>query len=117
MIKYKKSKSFNVQIWIGLKSGYYGEEFAINSVYDLCRKYVNEKKYCLTVTETKFLYFKGEEHGIAIGLINYPRFPINKKKILKHAFNIGEMLLKELKQYRISITTPDKTYMIENKDY
>jgi hypothetical protein len=80
----KKVKSFNVQIWVGLKEGYDGIENPIDLVYNICNKYVNENIYCVSVTETKFFYYEGYENGAVIGLINYARFPSSKRKILKH---------------------------------
>lgn len=111
----KKVKAYNVQIWVGLKEGYHGIEHTIDEVYALCYKYVNDKQYCVTVTETKFFYVNGFENGVIIGLINYARFPSKKKEVLKHAFDLGEILMKELKQYRISITTPTDSYLLENE--
>lgn len=110
----KKVKSFNVQIWVGLKEGYDGIENPIDLVYNICNKYVNENTYCVSVTETKFFYYEGYENGAVIGLINYARFPSSKRKILKHAFKLGEILMKELKQHRISITTPNNSYLLQN---
>lgn len=113
----KTVKSFNVQIWIGLKEGYNGIENPIEKVYEICKKYVNENQYCVTVSETNFFYHNGSEKGVVLGLINYARFPSSKKIILKHAFQLGNILMKELNQYRISITTPKKSYLLENKNY
>lgn len=110
----KITKSYNVQIWLGLKEGYDGIEHTIDEVYDICQKYVNTIKYCVTVTPTKFIYVNGNENGVIIGLINYPRFPNTQKKIREISFNLSDIFLNQFKQYRISVTTPNKTYLIEN---
>lgn len=115
-MKNKITKSYNVNIWVGLKEGYEGPIHTLDDVYDICSKYVNTIRYCVTVTPTKFLYVDGFEDGVNIGFINYPRFPNTKKEIRKKAFALSEIFLKEFKQYRISVTTPNKTYLIENKN-
>jgi hypothetical protein len=39
----------------------------------------------VTFTETSFVYEDGDEPGIMIGFINYPRFPSSKRDIRKRA--------------------------------
>jgi len=111
----EKIKSYNTQIWVGLKEGYDGPTHIIDEIYNICNKYVNDAKYCVTVTPTKYFYVNGFEDGAIIGLINYPRFPNTKKGIIKKALELGNILMTELNQCRISITTPDNTYLLENK--
>lgn len=112
-MKVKTVNSYNVQIWVGLKVGYSESTWSILELKAICQKYVNEKSYCVTVTPTEFIYKNGNEPGAIVGLVNYPRFPKTKKEIRKHAFKIAKILKKELKQFRVSITTPKKTFMLE----
>jgi hypothetical protein len=39
------------------------------------RRFCYEHSACFTITPTEFVYTGGEEVGVAIGLVNYPRFP------------------------------------------
>jgi hypothetical protein len=72
----------------------------------------------LTVTPTNFVYKNGQEPGVIVGLIDYPRFPSNSDEIRKRAIEIGELLLHRFSQMRLSIVCPDITMTIFNdKDF
>jgi hypothetical protein len=109
----KTEQAYNVQLWCGLKEGYDGITHTITEVEDVCQKYVNLQKTCITVTPTKFIYVDGKEDGFVIGFIAYPRFTKTKEQILGEAVDLGKILLKEFKQYRLTITTPDSSIMLE----
>jgi len=51
----------------------------------------------------------GEEDGVIVGLINYPRFPKSQDLIMAHATALGNTLLTVLGQQSFSIQTPDET--------
>ena len=111
------TKSYNVQIWVGLQETYDKEKLhTINEIELICEEYVNEVKDCITVTPTKFKYVGGVEDGAIIGWISYPRFPRKRKEIRKRALGLAEKLMYELNQYRVTVTTPFKSYMLENKN-
>jgi hypothetical protein len=75
-----------------------------------CAKaYCDEVGYCVSVTPTKYVYSGGEEGGVIVGLINYPRFPRNNDEIIDHAFVLSERLRKALDQKSYSIQTPKMT--------
>ncbi len=113
----KKKKSYNVQIWCGLKECYNNERtHTVNDVRKLCDEFVNETKDCVTITPTEFRYVDGNENGVVVGYIQYPRFPRSKREILKRALMLAEILMIELNQYRVTITTPNKSYMLENNE-
>jgi hypothetical protein len=65
--------------------------------------------YCVTVTPTKYVYKNGQEDGVIIGLINYPRFPSTKEKIMDHAERLARILCDTLSQQSFSIQNPEKT--------
>jgi len=110
-----KLNSYNIQIWSGLKETYNDEKIhTIDDVYKICDDFVNEVKDCVSVTETNFRYVDGFEKGVVIGYINYPRFPRDKKEILKRAMALAEKLMIELNQYRVTVTTPNESIMLEN---
>lgn len=105
--------SYNVQIWVGLRAEYTDLYYTNQDVYEICDKYVNESGDCVTVTPTNFRYVDGWEPGVIVGYINYPRFPRPTDEILERALQLAEKLRIGLKQNRVTITTPTKTYMLE----
>lgn len=114
MQKYKTCSSFNVQIWCGLKEGYDGKIHDISEVQTICQNYVNNKKECVTVTATNFVYVDGAEPGVCVGFIRYPRFPHSEMEIQGRAIELAEILMKTLNQNRVTVTTPSMSYMLEN---
>lgn len=112
----KQIKSYNVQIYCGLKEGYEGKIHSLESVEDLMQKFVDEKKECVTVTPTRFIYTQGSEPGVIVGLISYPRFPKTDLEIKNRAIEIGKVLLMAFKQNRLTITTPEESIMLETED-
>lgn len=113
----KTEKAYNVQIWVGLQETYNNEKLhTINEVESICQDFVNEVKDCVTITPTNFKYVDGGENGAIIGWISYPRFPRKREEIRKRALVLAEKLMKALNQYRVTVTTPYKSYMLENKN-
>lgn len=108
--------SYNVEIWVGLRAKYTDFYFNVQDVANICNKWVNEVKDCVTITKTQYHYVNGWEPGVKIGYINYPRFPRTKEEILKRALDLAERLRVGLKQNRVTVTTPDKTYMLGNEN-
>jgi hypothetical protein len=109
-------RSYNVQIWVGLKECYQNDKIhTIDDVRVICDKWVNEIKDCVTITPTEFRYVDGNEIGVIVGYINYPRFPRTRKIIRSRALKLAEELMIELRQYKVTVTTPFKSYMLENQ--
>jgi hypothetical protein len=96
----KHARSFPVSIYI---AGSYSK--AIKLVQEYC----DEVGYCVTVESTYYVYKGGSEHGIRVGLINYPRFPSDPSTITKKAFEIAEKLRVGLNQESYSVETPLET--------
>lgn len=96
----KHAPSFPVTIYIG---GRYSKAIQV------LEKYCNKVGYCVTLKSTLYVYKDGREHGIEVGLINYPRFPATPEQIIDKAIEIAEKLRKELKQESFSIQTPRDT--------
>lgn len=74
-----------------------------------CRKYCFEVGLCVTITPTNYIYTGGEESGVEIGLINYPRFPSTKDVLLSKAKELGERLMLACHQWSFLVMTPDET--------
>lgn len=77
-----------------------------------CLAYCDEVGLCVTVTETVYCYTGGEEAGVIVGLINYPRFPGAPRAIWAHAEALAERLLRDLRQQSYTIQAPDRTVWI-----
>ena len=111
----KTLRSYNVQIWVGLKNTYNDKiVYTLDEVRKICDNYVNDIKDCVTITPTEFRYVGGNESGVIVGYIQYPRFPRTKREIRKRALKLAELLMIELNQYRVTVTTPNKSYMLSN---
>jgi hypothetical protein len=75
----------------------------------ICRRYCDETGFCVTVTATEYVYTDGEEDGVIVGLINYPRFPAKPAEIWSRAEELAKTLRQELEQDSFTIQAPDKT--------
>jgi hypothetical protein len=112
----KMVPTYTATIYIGFKHHYIGSEIGFGQVEDFIQKWVDENSTCVSVTRTKYLYKGGSENGLAIGFINYPRFPSSEEEIQKNALNLALILMKECEQMRVSVVCPHKTYMFSNDE-
>lgn len=96
----KKVKTFTAKIYLA------GD---IEIIKQVCRKYCMKAGFCVTVTPTLYIYTGGEEFGVEIGLVNYPRFPSTKSKIINHAIELANLCREESCQWSWLIVTPDET--------
>lgn len=110
-------RSYNVQIWVGLRIGYSNEFHTLDDVRAICDAYISEINDCITITPTEYRYVNGWENGVVIGLIQYPRFPRKVRDIKKMAMLLANKLLVGLDQNRVTVTTPHKSYLIENTNF
>jgi hypothetical protein len=83
--------------------------------YNLLQTYANDGGLCVTVTATRFIYKNGSEPGIAVGLINYPRFPEEIASIRHKALALAERLMTEYRQMKVSVVFPNETVMLEKE--
>jgi hypothetical protein len=74
-----------------------------------CRDYCDRVGLCVTVTPTNYVYTGGEEAGVIVGLINYPRFPSEPRDIAQTATLLALELMHKLEQQSVSVQTPDET--------
>ena len=80
----------------------------IDQAKQVCREFCMSG-LCVTVTPTTFIYTGGEEAGIVVGLINYPRFPADPTDILEKAEQLANLLRAKLCQHSFSIVADDTT--------
>ena len=85
-------------------------------IHKYIQTYVDEGGFCITLTKTEFIYTDGQEPGVILGMINYPRFPSDEYTILQKSFVVARGLIKLLNQKRCSIVTSKKTYLVENDE-
>jgi hypothetical protein len=64
---------------------------------------------CVTVESTSYIYTDGDESGVIVGLINYSRFPAQRRDIIERAMNLAEALMTKLCQRSFSLMTPERT--------
>jgi hypothetical protein len=53
---------------------------------------------CVSISEEEYIYTMGNETGIVVNLINYPRFPKEDWELLDQAMNLAEILIEGLHQ-------------------
>lgn len=111
-----KVETFTATIYVGLKHHYEGEVMPFEQVEDIIQRWVDGIGMCVTVTRTKYVYTKGNEPGIIVGFINYPRFPSTPGDIAYRVFDLAQILLKECKQMQLSIVFPDETILFSNTE-
>lgn len=112
----KTTKAYNVQIWVGLKETY-GDQIrhTIDDVRKVCDEWVNTEKDCVSITPTEYRYVGGSEIGVVVGMISYPRFPREHWVIRNRAVSLAQKLMYALNQYKVTVTTPKRSYMLENE--
>jgi hypothetical protein len=76
----------------------------------ICREWCFNIGGCVTVTPTTYIYTGGEESGVIVGFINYPRFPTTPDDLLTKARQLADGLMHGLCQHSYSIQTPETTY-------
>ena len=58
---------------------------------------------CFSITPCTYVYSGGQEEGVEVGLINYPRFPKNRSEMLQRMRQVGELLCVRLNQRSYTI--------------
>jgi len=96
--------NYESKIWLGLRVGYTDSYFNKADIARVISEWCNEKKQCVTITPTEFIYVDGKEPGVIIGFINYARFPQSEVEIRNRTRELATILMKKFKQYRVSCT-------------
>lgn len=76
----------------------------------ICREFCDAEGLCVTVTPTTYVYTGGQEDGVIVGLINYPRFPKTPGAIYATANELAERLCQMLGQQSFTVQTPDAAF-------
>jgi Fe-S-cluster-containing hydrogenase component 2 len=82
----------------------------------VCREHCYAVGMCVTVTPTSYIYTGGEEQGVTVRLVNYPRFPSDKQTVLVRATELAARLMARLCQHSYMLETPDETKWVSRRD-
>lgn len=121
----KTVPTFTATIWVGTREQYTPTIRSIDMAKAWLHTYVNEVGLCVTMIPTEFIYTGKDgpsgktnagEPGFAVGLINYPRFPVEYNKFCGQAIDIAKGLMSLYKQFKVTIVLPTETIMLEEED-
>ena len=87
----------------------------VEKAKEVCQAFCDKKGECVTVTPTTYIYTGGAEEGMAIGFINYARFPRSCTAIDNRALSLAELLLKELEQDSVSMVSDNTSIFLSNR--
>lgn len=76
----------------------------------VCREYCFDVGLCVTVEPADYIYTGGQEAGMVIGLINYPRFPVaNQAELDATAEALALRVMERCCQHSFTIMGPLET--------
>lgn len=81
----------------------------INAAKAVIRHTCYYEGLCVTVEPTTFIYTGGEEAGVVIGFVNYPRFPTTGKELVQRALDMMQKLIPALNQKSALLVASDYT--------
>ncbi len=107
--------------WANIYVGTYDKDEGLNINIDelkwVCQDYCDEIGYCVSFTPTNFIYSHGDEPGVIVGCIQYPRFPKTNEENRRRALVLSEKLMKKANQCRVTIMMPDDVIMLTKEGY
>jgi hypothetical protein len=83
---------------------------------ETARMFCDAHGLCVTVTRTNYVYTRGEEPGVIVGLINYARFPTGPDEIEAKALALAKLLRVEAEQQSFTIQTPTESRFYSWRD-
>ena len=96
-----------------LTSKTYWAKIYIAGDYDTARQICKQfcmRGLCVNVSQTNYIYTGGEEVGVVVELINYPKFASTPQEILDTTKVLAGHLLMSLCQFSYTIMTPEETF-------
>ncbi len=72
--------------------------------------------FCVNITENKYIYTGGEETGICVEIINYPRFPKKRLFLEQETRRLAKALLDGMHQGSYTVMFPDETEYFDRRD-
>ena len=86
-----------------------------NTAKQTCRQFCM-KGFCVNISKTDYIYTMGEESGVCVELINFPRFQQTNKEVFLMAVDLANKLLEDLYQASYTIVATDRTYFFSRKE-
>lgn len=80
-----------------------------------CREYCHRVGLCVTVSPQDFIYTGGEESGVRVGLLNYPRFPSESAKLMATAEELARELMAAACQHSALIVADNETVWLNGR--
>ena len=74
----------------------------------ICREFCDARGWCVTVTPTVYVYTDGDEAGVIVGVVNYPRFPSTPDELWAKAIGLADALRTGLAQTSALLQSPDR---------
>lgn len=105
-VQEQRQPSFSVRIYIAGN---------LADAERICRQFCYDVGHCVTVSPTEYIYTGGQESGVIVGLINYPRFPKTPEQLMHDARILGVRLMDGLSQHSFGIEAPDETIWISRR--
>lgn len=81
----------------------------------VCREACTMKGLCVHVYPMDYIYTGGEEAGFAVGLVNYPKFPVPDRDLFGRAAALAEMIRQRCCQDSYMLVAPDKTFWFSTR--
>lgn len=89
----------------------------LKDAFNVCMEYCERVGFCVTLNGTGYIYRgKGRSAargvhspGFVVGLINYPRFPMEPDQLWERARELAELLREACGAESYSIQAPDRT--------
>lgn len=88
----------------------------VNTAKSLCAAFCFDAGLCVTVEPVTFIYTGGREEGVRVGLISYPRFPVEDAALGETTRRLADALLEGLHQHSYSIVGPRETIWVSRRE-
>ena len=115
-------KPFSAKLTLGLELGYTKKLIEKSEIIKSIQKYQNQlikdKNLVLSVSisECEIVLSGQIEPHLKINFINYPKFPLEEKKLKIEIEELTKYLMKKFEQNRVVIQYLDETVMLENSE-
>lgn len=87
----------------------------VQTARESLRRQCVEEGLCVTLTATDFVYTGGMESGVAVGFVNYPRFPTTVDALFQRAVKVAARLMEDLCQWSALVVGPESTMWLTNR--
>ena len=85
----------------------------VEAVSQILSEYAFNNGACFTVEPTKFIYTGGQENGVVIGMVKYPKFEKSNTEIFNEAIKVAKIVLSKTFQRTCLVVASDETYWME----